>query len=344
MKIPGILSMPLFFALSISCSKTTATSTEPKLPRPVVGPTVVKPTPGPLVFFFGNEYQHLFIRLSGEDWTPDETTLAKPVLEHHRDVVAISRATTVKSPHSGTQIDIYRDSIKACTRTIGQLSVLSRAYPHFGVREELGVSNEQGKVLLPKYAEILTQASHYLGAVFDDCGTSTENSKIEFIWARPSSLGEPVIWTRLEDESPVIKDLGARVTPQVMALEFGRLAGEYAKTSPDEPLTISTVAFRKPGAEEYLVEDYRQIGETTCGGNGHELWSLWLVVDGTPKLVASETSRLRVLLVADLDNDGNLEIVAIDGITGNERQLFRLRDGKLEKIKGDKYPFNDCIC
>ncbi len=129
-----------------------------------------------------------------------------------------------------------------------------------------------------------------------------------------------------------------------MALEFGRLAGEYAKTSPDEPLTVSTVVFRRPGAEEYLVEDFRQIGETACGGDGHELWSLWLVVDGTPKLVASETSRLRVLLVADLDNDGNLEIVTIDGIVGNERQLFRLRDGKLEKIKGDKYPFNDCIC
>ncbi|MBU1512270.1 hypothetical protein KKD52_18115 [Myxococcota bacterium] len=344
MKIPGILSMPLFFALSISCSKTTTTSTEPKLPRPVVGPVAVKATPVPLVFFFGNEYGHLFIRLSGEDWTPDEASLAKPSLEHHRDVVAISRATTAKSPHSGTQIDIYRDSVKACTRTIGPLSVLSRAYPHFGVREELGVSNEQGKVLLPKFEEILTQASHYLGAVFDDCGTRGEDYKNEFIWARPSSLGEPVIWTRLEDGAPELKALTGQVFPLVMAMEFGLLAVEYTKTSPEEPLTVSNVVFRKPGSEEYLVEDYRQIGETACGGNGHELWSLWMVVDGTPKLVASETSRLRILLVADLDNDGNLEIVTVDGITGNERQLFRLRDGKLEKIKSDKYPFNDCIC
>jgi hypothetical protein len=344
MKLSGILYASLLLALPLSCSKKTGQTTEPKLPRAVVGPAEVKVTPVPLVFFFGDDYQRLFIRLSGENWQPEEAALGRPELSHHRDVVAVSRVTAQKSPHSGTQIDIYRNSVKACSRTVQELRVLSRAYPQFGAREELGVSNEQGQVLKPKFDELLPQSSHVLSAVFDDCGTRGGDPADELVWARPSALGEPVIWTRLEDEAQNVREWSQRVGRLVMAEEFGRLAAEYAKASPDEQMTITTAVFQRPGAGHYLVEDFRQVGETTCGGDGHEVWTLWLVVDGKPALVATRTARQRVLLVADLDHDGNLEIVTIDGHTGNERTLYRLRDGMLERIKADKYPFNGCTC
>ncbi len=344
MKTTRLISAMLLLALCPTCSRQTSSTPEPKLPRTTEGPAHVKPVPVPLVFFFGDQYKRLFIRLSGDDWKLDEAVLGKPALEYHQDVVTISRTTTEKSPLSGTHIDIYRDSTKACSQTVGDLVVLSRAYPHFGARDDLGVPSEQGKVPNPKFADLLSQASHHLAVGFDDCGTRPAGGVNEFIWARPTALGEPVIWTPVGEEDGIVKALKPRVAELVMALDFGKTAGEYAKRNPEEMLVVTTSVFGNPAAQEYLVEDHHQIGETTCGGDGHELWSLWRVVEGKPQLLWSEDMKRKVRLAADLDNDGFLEIVTQDGYYGNERTLWRLREGKLDKIKEDKYPFNDCGC
>jgi len=344
MKTTKIIVAMLLFTLCATCSRQTSSTPDPKLPRTTEGPAQVKPTPVPLVFFFGDQYQRLFIRLSGEDWKLNDAGLGKPALEYYRDVVTLSRTTTEKIPLSGTQIDIYRDATKACSKTVGDLVVVSRAYPHFGVRDDLGVSTEQGKVLNPKFDDLLSQASHYLGAGFDDCGARQAEHVNEFIWARPTALGDPVIWIPAKDDAEIVKTLKPRVAELVMALDFGKKAGEYAKRNPEELPVVTTSVFGNPAAAEYLVEDHHQVGETTCGGDGHELWSLWRVVEGKPRLLWSEDMKRKVLLAADLDNDGFLEIVTQDGYYGNERTLWRLREGKLDKIKEDKYPFNDCGC
>ena len=339
-----LLCAALLLQLCAACSKQTNSTPEPKLPKAADGPAHVKPATVPLVFFFGDEYRHLFIRLSGDDWKPDEAALGKPALEHFNDVVAVSRPTIEKTPLSGTRLDIFRDEKKACSEVIGDLKVVSRATPHFGQREDLGVSTEQGKVLTPKFDDILSQSWHYLGFGLDECGARAADHVNEFIWARPSELGEPVIWARADDASELVSTLKPKVAAAVMAMEFGKKTAQYTKLNPEELVTVTTGVFGKPGAREYLVEDHHQVGETTCGGNGHEQWSLWMVVEGKPQRLLSEDTHRKIRLVADLDNDGHLEIVTQDGYYGNERTLWRLRDGKLEKIKEDKYPFNDCGC
>jgi len=331
--------------LSVTCGGGRDGTTKPTLPPPDgTKPVVVAPVPGQPVFHFADQFDRLFVRLSGDGWQPATEGLGAPVLEYSSDVVAISRSTTAQTPHTGVSFDVYRGEHKACSFTVGPLAIVSRAYPHFGQRDDLGVAPDQEKKQIPKFDELLAQASHHLGAVVGDCGTPTPKADRELVWARPSAAAAPAIWRRLPEGDRTAAELGEKVTPLATGLAFGKQAADYARENPNEQLTANQAVFAGPGVGEYLVEDFRQIGETTCGGNGHEQWSLWLVKDGTPRLLVSEENRKKLALVADLDLDGAPEFIAGVDYYGNERAVFRVKDGRLEVILEDKYPFNDCGC
>ncbi len=339
-----LLSWLVPITLLAACRGQSTKDPTTRLPPPDhTKPSGVRPTPGPLTFYFADQFDHLFVRLSKEDWVPADA-LGAPRLEYGSDVIAVSRSTAEQTALTGQAIDVYRGEKKACSFTVGPLAVVSRAYPHFGQREELGVAPNQDKKQVPDFEAILSQAWHYLGAVVEECGAPAPLHERELVWARPSAAPPPVVWTRLPEEDDTAKKQAALIAPLAMGLSFGRQAADYGKANPNELLTSRTAVFAGPSPGEFLVEDFRDIGETTCGGDGHEQWSLWLVRDGQARLVVSEEARKKIELVADLDGDGHPEAVAAVDYYGNERALFRLKDGKLEPVIVDKYPFNDCGC
>jgi hypothetical protein len=346
MKPRTIASIPFVVLLLAACrGRSPEGPPTTRLPPPDdTKPAVVRPVPGPLTFFFADQFDRLFVRISGEGWEPSGEGLGAPLLEHSSDVVAVSRVTAEKNALTGVAIDVYRGENKACSFTVGPLAVVSRAYPHFGQRDDLGVTPNQDKKQVPDFEAILSQSWHYLAAVVGPCGAPGPNHERELVWARPSASADPGIWARLPEGDSTAKEQAAKVAPQAMGMAFGRHAADYGKANPDEVLTTRVAVFAGPSPGEFLVEDFRQIGETTCGGDGHEQWSLWLVRDGQARLIVSEDARKRLELVADLDGDGHPEAVAEVNYYGNERTLFRLKDGKLEPVVVDKYPFNDCGC
>ena len=155
---------------------------KPTLPPPdVTKQVIVAPEPGQLVFHFADQFDRLFVRLSADGWQPAAEGLGAPVLEYSSDVIAISRGATAPTPLAGVAFDVYRGERKACSFTVGPLAVVSRAYPHFGQREDLGVAPDQDKKQRPKFDELLAQASHYLGAVVGDCGTPAPKPDRELV-------------------------------------------------------------------------------------------------------------------------------------------------------------------
>ncbi len=87
-----------------------------------------------------------------------------------------------------------------------------------------------------------------------------------------------------------------------------------------------------------------------CGQKGHGVSALWVRRAGKWHLVTTweEDSPRRLLLAADLDGDGHLEILMETDAQAGTRVLFRLvsRGGKLHlrELRRLEIPLDDCRC
>ncbi len=334
----------LFFLLVSGCVQRT-----PKPPSlPVSGDSGESPGKGSafvgvLGFFWGDDYGKLFVRISRANWQLPETGLENPRLLQGSGPSVVLRELPDDGTLAGVELDIYQGHEVICRKPVGNRQVVSRVIPHFGSLEDLGLYSETGEKRLPKFPAILELASHVLGMVLDECGNWVSGQRDIFHWARPASLPPPAFWLPLDEGDPLFTQWKQVVDRHWTEHPFGEKSSEYLKKFPEDPPVVRTRIFSRESRA--LIEDHRKVGETMCGGEGHEVWSLWQVSEGgIPRmLVSSETTR-RILLVADLDQDGWPEMVIQEGLLGNSRTLFRLKDGKLQKILEDWYPFNDCPC
>jgi hypothetical protein len=334
---------PVLVSLLICCTGQK-NAAPPSLPpaSPVGEPSSVQNAAvGVMGFFFGDDFGKLFIRISRADWQPLGEGVKNPRLQSRGPLVVV-RSTGERTALFGTQIEVYRDFEHICKSQVGDHLVVSRMVPHFGSLEDLGLSSEPQVRVNPDFDAILAMSSHYLGLEIQDCAGWKSGSRDNFYWARPASLPPPALWYPADEREPAAARLQKQVDKKVMELPFGGKVSEYRKNVTGEDLTVRTKVFTNE--KDFLIEDFRQIGETMCGGDGHELWSLWTVVDGEPIMLMSSELTRRILLVGDLDQDGQPEIVIQEGPLVNERIMYRLRNGKLEKVFEDRFPFNDCPC
>lgn len=257
--------------------------------------------------------------------------------------------STESTSMKGRVVVAYSDFGPVCKATIGELAVVSRFWPHFGMAQEWS-GQFTGEVLGDHDVaeEIWGMGPKEL---WGRLGVVGRGDCSDARWARDASLPEARVW------SPAMQ-VATSMQPTVESA-FRKLAGyreiqqEFEKSVEhhadarwwdqyDGPGPVQVMAFSDPAAGRTLVAARATAG-IGCGQFWGEFWAVWEVTAGGGGLTLLTDPRtpgeglFLPTSVFDLEADGKPELL-------DEQTLVQPVDGTWQPTLRDRMQSYDCPC
>jgi len=348
----GLLAWTLLS--TFACRKTAGPARPPRLPEPP--PATVTPHV-PLLNFerFGLLFviptaRSYFVQLSEKVQT-EPTELEKDQLRLQQVVPPVvmthapSRPLLPEARERGYVL--MRDAEAVCQGQLAEPVLLGRLIPNSGEWDgwevdpwsdpKPALSDAEKKMPL---GDLWTQAGVVTAGALQGC-VKVRTKDESFLWARPAHLPQPALLPR--NPQGLLEQYEATAKKRLLDAGFQDKIKEFEADMGEEMEPNYVVNVYSDGRST-LVEARGTVGESDCGGGGHEMWMLWRVTDGQWEELGRQEGVQHILLIGDLNGDGLLEVVIRDGFYNFGVTLYQLEGLHLKKVMRTEYPSHEGVC
>ncbi|MBU1244202.1 hypothetical protein KKD52_07440 [Myxococcota bacterium] len=225
----------------------------------------------------------------------------------------------------GRRVAVYGGTKRICETTVRRVLTLNQFHvrepvdygmPPYEVSAKPGVRIQDLK-FTPKYDEIFRESTFSVAAELEPCPGFSAPAGAS-LWARPAGMDVPSF---LPDDPS--GDLQARVSGWLEKQEAWQEIKDFkAAGSSEKPQVV--IKARRAGSDAVVVELTATIGDPGCGESGirHFFVLQWNGKDLTKLYQSRHEDPLT--FVADLDGDGQLEVLQSRGSWIKDRRMFRI--------------------
>lgn len=342
-------------ASNMACRKPAGASRPPRLPDP---PPSTLHTPVPLLNFerFGllfvipatrGYYVQLSEKVQNEPPEVDKDRLrlqqvVPPVVITH----APSRPLLPEARERGYVL--MRDAEALCQGQLADPVQLGRLIPNSGEWDgweldpwsDVKPSLAEAERKMP-LSELWMQSGVVTAGLLQGCAKQRTKEDTSLLWARPAHLPSP----SLLQKNPVglLDQFEGPARKNLLDAGFHAKLKEFEADMGEEMEPVYVINVFSDG-QTTLVEARATVGESDCGGGGHEMWMLWRVNDGQWEELGREEGVRHILLIGDLNGDGLLELVIRDGAYHFGLTLYQLEGIHLKKVMRTEYPSHEGVC
>jgi hypothetical protein len=339
---------------NLACRETVRTARPPRLPDPPAGPASAHV---PLLNFerFGLLFvipaaRHYYVQLSEKvQQEPAELEKEKIRLQKFVPPVVMTHAPSRPLlPEARDRVyALMRDGEAVCQGQLAEPVLLGQLIPNGG--EWDGWEVDPWSDPKPPLAE--AEKKMPLGELWSQSGVVTAGAlpqcppvrkkENQFLWARPLHLPPPHLLPR--NPQGLLDQFESQAKKNLLDGGFYNKIKEFENDMGEEMEPTYVFNVYSDG-QTTLVEARGSVGESDCGGGGHELWMLWKVTDGRWEELAREDGLRTILLIGDLNADGLIEVVIGDGGYAFGLTLYQIEGLHLKKVMRSEYPSHEGVC
>ncbi len=337
-------------------------------------PAQARKKPADLFYFAHGLDEQAYVQLDSHGGGVDVRSLAEQAQETRRagwahDGYAIFAALPVEAAGklkkryaSVAEWKVMEGAREACSGKLGRPSLVGFVIPHFGEVqqfEELKVDINDGAAA--KYRKgLLSQARLFLVAPVTGCKVDRKSG---FLWAAPKGVQVAGAFFTAPPAQREKHFFDLALSLPAFKKSRVRVDKAYAEEGADrgkprEQREVSCsyywkgIVTREDRPERSFCHASVKYGSTFCGEGPDEAMVSALFEVGKEKrgpLVSvgspdSEYWPFEPVMLVDLFGDGSFFVVAKTDELSQEFGLFRIKEGRLERIKATGVAFNDCPC
>ncbi len=355
MRLLTVALLGWFAGTTLACRKPAGAGRPPRLPDP---PPSTLQTQAPILNFerFGLLFvipaaKGYFVQLS-EKVQNEPPEIAKDLLRLHQVVPPVVMTHTPARPLLPEALDrgyvLMRDADAVCQGQLAEPVQLGRLIPNSGEWDgweldpwsDVKPSLAEAERKMP-LADLWVQSGVVTAGFLKGCAKVRTGEDASFLWVRPAQLPPPSLLSR--NPAGLLEQYVDPARKNLLDAGFKAKLEEFEADMGEEMEPVYVINVFSDG-HTTLVEARATVGESDCGGGGHDLWMLWRVTDGQWEELIREEGVRQIQLIGDLNGDGLLEIVIRDGAYHFGVSLYQLEGLHLKKVMRTEYPSHEGVC
>jgi len=339
---------------NLACREPARTARPPRLPDPPAGPVISQV---PLLGF--ERFGLLFVIPTARQYylQLSEKVLSEPA-EIGKEQLKLQQVTPpVVMTHAPSRpllpeardrgYALMRDAEMVCQGQLAEPVLLGQLIPNSGEWDGWEIDPWSD----PKPSLLDSEKKMPLHELWSQSGVVTAGALMQcprvrmrdnqFLWARSLNLPPPQLLQR--NPQGLLDQYGDSAKKHLLDAGFYNKIKEFENDVGEEMEPNYVINVYSDG-QTTIVEARGSVGESDCGGGGHEMWGLWKVTDGQWEEIAREESFQSILLIGDLNADGLIEVVIRDSGYAFGLTLYQIEGLHMKKVMRTEYPSHEGVC